>query len=253
MIFREDENNFIMITQHDHARLSGDIASNFLQRYFVDNQYFNAVILSIYEHDRSWIRLDDTPIWNDEKSAPFSFMDYPLLPKLILYRYGLDEVEAMNKYSALLCSLHYSSFSHLVTSNQIDCVDFISHEWSRQKRIKENLGHYDHQMIFRHFKLLQLCDSISLYLCLNHPGVSKEDEHPWYKNGFETVIEEITFVAKWLSNSEVTINPFPFKSDFSTSFKTKHVSKEKIKQFGLNAAYTLTDWKEQQVVFINNG
>nr|WP_253735858.1 DUF3891 family protein [Paenibacillus sp. FJAT-26967] len=34
-------------------------------------------------------------------------------------------------------------------------------------------------MIEQHFKLLKLCDELSLYVCLNEPGVSKDEEHPW--------------------------------------------------------------------------
>jgi hypothetical protein len=66
MIVRETEREFVMITQHDHAHLSGVLASHFTKEFFREDSYYQELILAIYEHDRSWIRLDDTPIWNDE-------------------------------------------------------------------------------------------------------------------------------------------------------------------------------------------
>lgn len=74
MIFRETKDFFIMTTQHDHAKLSGTIAQFFKPQFFVDDTFIEKTVLAISEHDRSWIGLDEIPIWNDNENAPFSFM-----------------------------------------------------------------------------------------------------------------------------------------------------------------------------------
>ncbi|WP_156430913.1 DUF3891 family protein [Paenibacillus sp. FJAT-26967] len=51
--------------------------------------------------------------------------------------------------------------------------------WARQQRLKAKLNQPGESMIEQHFKLLKLCDELSLYVCLNEPGVSKDEEHPW--------------------------------------------------------------------------
>ncbi|MCR8845922.1 DUF3891 family protein [Paenibacillus sp. SC116] len=249
MIVRESDQYFIMTTQHEHARFSGEIAANLTERLFLNCNYRSDVVLAIQEHDRGWIRLDDTPTWNDRTAAPFSFLDYPLLPKLVLYKVGMDEVEAMNEYAALLCSLHYSSFVHIQRSERLDCIHFIANEKERQQRIRARLGEIDEHMVVSHFKLLQLCDDISLYVCMNEPGVSKANEHPWYKEGFETIIQEQKINAHWVSGNEIKINPGLFNSEFTATLKSKYVVKDVIRRIGIQAAYKETEWSELTVTF----
>src|SRR5690606_13416907 len=122
-------------TQHDHAYLSGVISRWFPESMFGHDR-IQEVVLAIEQHDRGWIRLDETPIWNDRHGVPFSFMDYPLPPKLLSYRQGIDEVEEMNMYAGLLCSLHYSSFNHIKNSSLKYCVEFREYETDRQSRMK---------------------------------------------------------------------------------------------------------------------
>ncbi|MNI05060.1 hypothetical protein D3C73_580040 [compost metagenome] len=252
MIVRETDPYFVMTTQHDHAEFSSKVASYFAESLLGESKYSSDVLFAIQQHDRGWIRLDDTPIWNDRNNVPFSFIDFPLLPKLILYKKGLDEVEEMNDYAALICSLHYSAFKHIQRSQITDCIDFIRHEAERQNRLKAQLDYPDEEMIVRHFRLLQLCDEISLYVCMNNPGVIKENEHPWYREGFEIMIDDQKIHAHWMSENEIVISPFIFKSEVTATTKSKHVPKELIKRVGIAADYIETDWTEQEVIFVNS-
>ncbi|MGI2296834.1 DUF3891 family protein [Paenibacillus sp. GXUN7292] len=249
MIIRETEHHFVMTTQHEHASFSGKVASCFKENLFLDSSYMSDVLIAIKEHDRGWIRLDDTPVWNDRHMAPCSFGEYPLLPKLVLYRKGLDEIEQINQYAALICSMHFSSFKHLQQSKQTECIDFIHHETERQKRIKAGLTHPGENIVERHFKLLQLSDEISLYVCFNRPGAAKEEEHPWYRAGFETIIDGQKINARWANSKEIVISPFLFEKEFTASIKIKYVAKDFINQIGLSAAYQETDLTEQVVTF----
>lgn len=247
MIVRETDSCFVMTTQHDHAVFAGEIANGFKESLFIDDALSKEVVLAVEQHDRGWIRLDDTPIWNDRTRAPFSFMDYPLLPKLVLYRLGLDEVEEMSAYAALLCSLHYSSFKLLRQSTVTDSVEFIRYETERQKRIRVHIHHPNESIILRHFKLLQLCDEISLFVCMNEPGVAKEHGHPWYREGFETTLNDQKIIARWTGETEINIDPFLFKHEMNVAIQSKHVPKDLIRQKGIDAAYKETRWTKQQV------
>ncbi|MBW5444455.1 DUF3891 family protein [Cohnella sp. CFH 77786] len=255
MIVRETDDDFLMVTQHDHARLSGDVAKHFADHYFVDDTYFSDVLTAIYEHDRGWIRLDDVPLWNDRSSFPFTFMDYPLVPKLAHYKLGIDEVQEMNEYAALLCSIHYCSFMTSATADQTDIVRFLELERERQKQIKHRIAMPTDEVVRRHFGLLQLCDDISLYVCLNKPGATKSEEHPWYAGGFgksETLVPAglAKLVASWVSQKEIRMGPWPFKGSFMAKLQQKRVSKSLIRQVGLQEAYSETNWTEQEIEFI---
>lgn len=244
-----------MIAQHDHAKLSGMIASHLQKQFFVDHFYIEDVLFAVYEHDRSWIRLDDTPIWNDRTSAPFSFNDYPLLPKLALYRIGMDEIEERNQYAALLCSLHYSSFRMVHNAANEECVRFYDHERKRQETIRGALNDIHPDVVARHFRLLQLCDDISLYVCLNEAGVRKENEHPWFMKGFKNssvfnLEEDKPLYAKWLTDKKIRIYPTPFQKTFHAAVQLKRVSKDSAHRLGIHEAYKNTGYTDQELIFV---
>ncbi|WP_261378344.1 DUF3891 family protein [Paenibacillus agilis] len=144
-----------------------------------------------------------------------------------------------------------SSFVHIQRSELLDCIHFIANEKERQQRIRARLGELDEHMVASHFKLLQLCDDISLYVCMNEPGVSKVNEHPWYKEGFETIIKGQKINARWISANEIKIDPCVFDSEFTATMKSKYVAKDVISRIGIHAAYKETKWSELTVTFKN--
>ncbi len=245
-----------MITQHEHGQLSGAFARHFQQRFFIDQRFYEDLMIAVSEHDRCWIGLDDTPIWNDAASVPYTFIDYPLLPKLAFYRFGIDEIEQMSPYAALLCSLHFASFLDLQTSVPQAFVDFCNDEQRRQERIRSQMPPMDEDTIYAHFRLLQLCDDLSLYVCLNEPGAAKNDEHPWFRDGFDKARgfaggEHQQPMARWVSPNEIAVAPSIFEHSFSSTFQLKRVPKPLVHQLGIAQAYQETDWTVQEVVIIN--
>lgn len=239
MIVRKENNKFILTCQHDHALLSGELARHF-EHFFAHDSFFEDAVFAVHEHDRSWILPDSNPIWNSEKNRPFDFIDYPHEKKLAYYNIGLNETEEMNLYAALLCSKHYVSFIN--DANDEASRHFLNNEELRQNRIRTELGQVDNDLLNRHFQLLQLCDNLSLYLCLNPPGVDKGEEHYFFKNGFKNSssfnpVEGKNLIAKWPINNEVNIIPFPFKSSFEVNIEQKHLSEKSIKELGLESAF----------------
>lgn len=252
MIIRETEEAFVMTTQDDHGHFSEEIAQGFREEWFLDEKYKEACLLAIREHDRSWIRLDIAPIWNDRQASPFSFLDYPVPPKLVMYKLGVDEIEEMSEYAALLCSMHYASFFKSVqgTGHEAE-IEFYHRELERQARLRETLNHPDEAMIARHYQLLQLCDDISLYVCMNQEGASKEQEHPWFKEGFNSLVGGQKFVAEWFSKSEIHVTPtLLFAQEWQTMLRYKFVSKNRTREVGIHQAYQECEWTELKVTFV---
>ena len=164
MIVRDAKDCYIMITQHEHANLSAQFADKWRKESFLGSNLFDDVVVGIREHDRSWIVLDEIPFWNDAKQIPYSFVDYPLSLKLHFYTYGLNEIEAITPYGCLLASLHYCSFFTKMSNR--DAELFLQSEKRRQGKIKHSLGldSNDEKDLLYHFRLLQLCDDLSLYI-----------------------------------------------------------------------------------------
>lgn len=251
MIVREREDTFILISQHDHAKISGDI-TKYLNKDLLGSNHIDDVIAAAYQHDRGWIALDQTPRWNGH--APYSFMNYPLIPKLRAYHQGLNEVENMNKYACMICSLHYCSFSYPVVSPEV--IDFLKQEEVRQERIINAINDLNMEdSMNSHLRILQFSDRLSLYVCLNEPGTMKENEHTWYKEGIKhseilNTKEFKPIVTNWVNQNEISVTGFPFESEFQTKVKYKELSKSTIRGIGIEQAFEEAEWKEHEIIFI---
>ncbi|OZB97947.1 DUF3891 family protein [Paenibacillus sp. XY044] len=252
MIIRERQDSFVLIRQHDHAQLSGQIAEHLLPAWLPPGVDREAAALAITQHDRGWRYLDHSPLWDQESDSPYSFINYPLGPKLSSYRTGLDEAEAMDPYAGLLCSMHYASFQQIRYANEAETARFYKEELLRQERIHHQLSGLDAKRVERHFNLLKLCDSLSLYVCLNEPGASKDEEHPWYREGIETEIAGLgDLTARWANEDSVTVSPSLFQTEFMGSVTLKQVSKQAIKAQGFEAAYDIAPEMTQNIIFRN--
>lgn len=251
MIIRETAETFVMTRQDDHGRFSGEVARGFRDDILPEGMLREDCLLAIQEHDRCWIRLDAEPIWNDADGVPYTFIDYPVQPKLLLYQIGLEEIESMSKYAALLCSMHFGSFFKSDPASLSDPERaFYQSELERQERLLQELGYPDEQMASRHFRLLQLCDDLSLYVCMNREGASKAEEHPWFRNGFKSLIDGQRYMAEWSGSNKIRLTPFPFESEWSVTMRSKHVSKRRILEVGINRAYQECEWSHLKVTFV---
>ncbi|WP_211745725.1 DUF3891 family protein [Paenibacillus sp. Marseille-Q4541] len=254
MVIREQVEHFIMIEQHEHARLCGDIAINLKSEYFFHESDRQDVIYAIYEHDRGWIRIDADPILNEVSQAPYYFVDYPYAVKLKMYQVGIQEVEEVNPYAAYLVSYHFSSFPDIKNGKDPFSIAFIQEEICRQERLKEKMGAKDESEISQHYLLLQLCDDLSLYACMNEPGVSKEKEHPWFQKGFgkTSVLNQEgdePLIANWRDEMTVEVSPTPFSRSFETELCYRRVAKKDIQKKGLNRAFHETEPAIQKIIF----
>ncbi|MDO1446763.1 DUF3891 family protein [Rhodocytophaga aerolata] len=252
MIVRETPESFILIAQHTHATLSGQLAEHWKEEFFWQQPHTPEVLLAIYQHDRGWISLDEVPAWDVQHAQVFSFIGYPLQTKLLHYTRGIDEVEAMNPYAALLCSRHYCSF---MREENIQEKEFVEQELKRQHTLIERMQLDDpakQQLADYHFRILQLFDDLSLYVCINQPGVSKDEEFPFFKNGFKNS-DKFAFThgrkieAYWKNIHTVSLLPFPLSREYTVAVPYKEVSKKDIQQRGLAEAYQIAPLQTYQV------
>jgi len=252
MIICEYKQNFIMISQHDHAKISGEIAQNWNDDFFYGIDRKEEVVLAAYEHDRGWIDLDAAPLWNDQQQIPYSFVDFPIEEKTTHYKTGIDEVEKMNKYAGLLCSIHFASFFDK-EPNPIG-QQFFKQEIKRKHYLLKELAIDEKDKNLKyHLNILRFCDNLSLYICLNKPGVKKLDEHPFFRNGFPQLFpfaNNQPIHAQWTNQVTVSLSLSPLKKELQVQLVLKEVKKEDIKVKGLVKAYTDTPSSIRTVTFI---
>lgn len=203
MIVRERPDSYVLIKQHDHGLVSGEFARHWAEK----PQPFKPTLYAIANHDVGWQALDDSVRWNEESGKPYSFADYPIEPKLRAYKKGLDLLEAKIPYAACLCSMHYASFMR--GSEDEPEARFRERETKRQREIKTAMTREELDNLEHNFRLLQLCDDLSLFVCLNEPG---RNDHPWYKSGF--MFEGMKLEPTWEDHHTLRLTPNPFSEPF---------------------------------------
>ena len=255
MIIFEQNESFVMVAQHDHALVSWEMAQNWKDDYFPALEKKQDVLIAVREHDRGWIDLDAKPLWDDINQRPYSFMNYPVVPKIASYKKGIDEVCQMNKYAGLLCSLHFASFIDF--TNEPEFTHFWNEEKIRQGKLIRELdveesGDKEKNM-FYHLDILKFCDNLSLYICLNEPKVQKPNEHPFYRNGFPQIFpfaNNKRIFASWTDEDIVSLSISPLKGSMEVSLPIKIVTKEMIRNSGLSQAYTNTPFEIRRVTYV---
>ena len=204
----------MLIEQHHHGLASGEFA-----RHWADGiRPREAVLYAIANHDVAWHEPDREVRWNDEAKRPHSFVDYPVGPKLRAYAEGIDLIESQNPYAAYLCSMHYGSFMQDAPEE----VAFAESEAGRRRRIEANLSDEEMESLDYNFRLLQLCDDLSLFVCLNEPGVN---DHPWYRDGFGFMGTRLAPV--WEDERTLRLEPNPFSEPFAVRIPFQIVGRDR--------------------------
>lgn len=203
MIVRQRGDHFIIIKQHDHGLMSGVFAEYLSQKI----RPWKETLYAISNHDVGWVELDKEILWNEEKNQPYSFIDYPLKPKLAAYTEGILQVESRSIYAGYLCSKHCAYL--LEKTNDPLAERFIEKEQVRRQRMRKYLNLEEKQYLLDNFRLLRFCDDLSLSLCLNEPG---EQLHPWYQNGIQYNGKKYQWV--WEDLEKLRLTPNLFQNSF---------------------------------------
>lgn len=256
MICREQGGAIVMVKQHDHGLLSGELAIWFKEEHVPEAGRREEVLRAVSNHDRGWIDLDETPFWNDAEDAPYSFIDFPVVPKLTFYKRGLDEIEADTPYGALLCSLHFERLIKVAGLDYPELTVYQEHEEQRRARIHRELEQTKpirEDELYYDSRTLQFCDDLSLYMALNEPGSPKSEEHPWWSEGFSgsedfNFTSGRTITAEWQDKSTLILDPFPFKKTLEVTFMLRRVQKADISTKGIARAYSDTPEEKCRIV-----
>ena len=215
MIVRERPDSFVLVEQHHHGLASGEFA----RHWEAGVPGGEAALYAISHHDVGWRELDATVRWNEETGRPYSFLDYPAEPKLRAYTHGLDVVQAHSPYAACLCSMHYGSFVRNAKGEPE--VSFREAEEGRRREISATLSGEELASMEYDFRLLQLCDDLSLFVCLNEPG---RNDYPHYRDGFRFMGERL--VPVWEDGLTLRIEPNPFSGPFDLSLPFRVVGRD---------------------------
>jgi len=181
MIVRPLAESVELVTQVDHAVISGQLAEAWGASTVPALAPRDSVVLAARLHDVGWRHWESNPRVNTDTGRPTNFLDVHIDEHLRLYRLGIEEVEALDPYAGMLVSMHaagiytgrYSTQPALKLTRAPDVqslVDaFVSEQEARYEALRDGLG-VDEDELWRNYLLLQVFDRLSLRLCQGDPA-----------------------------------------------------------------------------------
>ncbi len=194
MIRRDTAGGLILINQHDHAQLSGQMARQLGNALFASPLPFDATVAAIAEHDCGWVTHDLWPVLND-RGLPSHVFEAEIATALDAWGKSVDQVVAKHPYTGLLVSLHTMALANRASMREPEGSDEISRQQAfrlrrfvhRQIELQESLrdrlgmridlplrgglaepGRSPEEDLLRsNFFLLEFLDQLSLNLCFD--------------------------------------------------------------------------------------
>lgn len=205
MLIQEREDRLRLIKQHDHALLAGKLAYSWRGLSSPAWRLRYQLVLATALHDLSWSATDLSPRLNAESQRPYSFIDYPLDDRVALYRAGINELERIDPYVALLISRFYCQFEGMEQSES-----FQQTERQRRAKLSPYLELTDEE-VSHDLAMLKLLDLMSLFICLAPPSARPDQVPSWLTKARQLDTPQgDQFELDWSAEDELTVEPFPF-------------------------------------------
>lgn len=176
MIVRyESDGSIVMITQNDHAQLSGLFAAHWGNGDFEKPRPYGSLVRAAMFHDRGWIRYETGPQLDPETGRTPNYREVATdRAQLEAFEWAGDWLSAIDAYAGLMIAKHrtglwqgrYGAMTHPPARQrgqlapQIEA--FIARSEAKQNRAAEKLDRDD---LAINYNLLQVWDLMSLYIC----------------------------------------------------------------------------------------
>jgi hypothetical protein len=217
-----------LIRQTDHAALSGALAESWGNAAFHQPEPFDPVVLAAALHDNGWQEWEAEPKVNPATHLPYQFTELPVAEHLAFYFRGVQRVVARDRYAGLLVNMHCAGLykqrygidpslpvKHFAPEEQQVVQQFLDRLEAQQQQLSRELretGHpasyTDEGTLWANYKLLQIYDRLSLFLCM--PPLRARELGP-APVGYEG--REIELVLQPTDELALTISPYPFRAN----------------------------------------
>ena len=133
---------FVLITQHDHAQLSGRLAQHVGNPLFSPPTPFQETVDGIALHDCGWPLHDDVRPTLNPQGLPLHVLESPMSVAIPVWSESVRRAAEHDPYSGLLVSLHVLALSALAQSR-----DQAMHERFRDARDLFELNKFQHKQV----------------------------------------------------------------------------------------------------------
>lgn len=219
MILQERDGGLLLFRQTDHALLSGAFARAWGNESFPSFDRRASTLVAASRHDDGWSEWELMPTLRPD-GQPVDFIRIPVSEHTVLYRRGIDLVEAEDPYAGLVASMHGERLytrpffpgmepriGHLKDGDLDLAQAYVDGERTRQERLQTELT--ETNGVEEAWRLLQVWDRLSLLVCMNQLTPNASQKMP----PVASVDDDIEIVAHGNDAGELVLEPYPFTED----------------------------------------
>jgi hypothetical protein len=236
MILREQGHNLIVISQKEHADLSGQFAAQWGNDDFDKLEPRLGMEQAAAHHDDGWENWDRNPVLDPKTKKPYDFYQLPTAQTLKIHEETIQHSKNLDLYARLMISMHRSGLCYerygtergweVRTATRKEGLNpelkrFADDQEAWQSKAKKEL--YDsgnglslasESHIWANYKLIQVFDRLSLFMCWEK---AEGKISPTPKND----AIDVELLLQRPSQSLLKVNPWPFgKHTFDVQLNT---------------------------------
>jgi hypothetical protein len=208
----------LTVSQPEHAALCGLFASRWGAPPFTRPEPHPSLVRAATYHDHGWITYEAAPRCDPQSGRPYTHRGMPFDPRqLVTHRWAVEWMTAIDPHAGVLCSMHRTG----LPQSRYGVVEsppqrggrtmaeqeraFVEELERAREPLVESLGR---ERLDLDYRLLQLWDLLSLYLCLSEPQaeVIAVVPAPSGAGGVRLDLQP-------LGDGRIRVTPFPFDQD----------------------------------------
>lgn len=222
MIVQGSDGGLLLFRQTDHALLSGAYADAWAWPF----ERRARTIVAAARHDDGWADWELAPKVTNE-GRPIDFIGVPVREHVVIYRRGIDLVEAEDPYAGCVVSLHgerlYTRPFHPGTQARMDYLTgdaldyakrYVDYEVERQRRLAGEVAASEGASadalgaaLEEAWRLMQVWDRLSLFVCMQPLGSGASATMPPLRGPGG---EDVTIQVRSLRAGAIELEPYPF-------------------------------------------
>ncbi len=182
MIVRPDGDDLLLVTQPDHAALSGRIMAAWRSDGLPGRRTRETVLLATREHDNGWLAVDDRPAVDAATGRPHHFMTAPDATKQGIWPRGMRRLEPVDPAAAALVAQH--ALTVLERHSTPGWKRFFTALAAERDRILRG-GAYDDDLdvLLADYRFVFLGDLLSLIFCCGWSGTFHREGYAVTRDG----------------------------------------------------------------------
>lgn len=244
MIIQTAEPNqpHLVITQIDHARMSGQFARAFGNDQFASLNPAGPLEFVAGHHDEGWHETDSAVMQDPQTGLPYHLTKTPLSELIKTSAKSPVFNQGHHPLSGIISSMHTYGLFHgrygLSDKIFIDLVpaefkegvaNMLQAELTRQAELETQLTldtttatWANKSFLFHNYKLLQFFDTLALYFHMVHPAGRTTST---FHNVPQAIDDDVTITIQSIEASTYALTPYPFReSGLSFYYEGRYLS-----------------------------